>query len=154
MVQALGFVLDGERGEVRPIEAKREKLRSTLLWLSTRPRVSGKAVERVIGHCIHMFMLRRELLSIFRLVYGSRLLTIQTSLSIYRLWKFAAQEFQWAAALLLVCYSDLRKPWNPQATVSDACLSGTAVAALQCSPDVVQAVGQCREMWRFKSQDP
>ena len=149
MVQALGFVL-GEKGEVRPIEVKREKLRLTLHWLSTRPRVSGKVVERVIGHCIHMFTLRREMLSMFRSVYDFKVAHYKHS---YRLWKSAAQEFQWAAALLLMCYSDLKKPWCSQATVSDACLSGTAVASLQSSSEDSRAIGQCREMWRFKSQD-
>ena len=151
VVQALGFEIDGLRGEVRPIPYKREKLRTTLLWLSTRPRVSGAAVERVIGHCIHMFMVRREFLSVFRSVYDFKQAHYKNP---YKLWRSAAQEFRWAAALLLVCKSDLQRPWCAQATASDACLSGTAVASLNSTAETVREIGQCRELWRFKSKDP
>ena len=68
VVQALGFEIDGLRGEVGPSHTTR---RSSELrfWRCPRPRVSGAAVERVIWHCIHMFMVRREFLSVFRSVY-------------------------------------------------------------------------------------
>ncbi|CAE7255770.1 hmgA [Symbiodinium natans] len=85
-VQALGFVIDGEKGEVHPIAARRDK--------------------------------------------------------------------DIAAALILTCYADLRKPWCPTITASDASLSGTAVAALTVESGQVQTIGVCREMWRFKSKDP
>ena len=151
VVQALGFEIDGLRGEVRPLPYKREKLRTTLLWLATRPRISGAAVERVIGHCVHMFMVRREFLSVFRSVYDFKQAHYKSP---YKLWRSAAQEFRWAAALLLVCKSDLQRPWCAQATASDACLSGTAVATLNSSAETVRDIGQCRELWRFKSKDP
>ena len=50
VAQALGFVLDGERGEIRPVTQKRDKLRLVLQWLASRPKVSGKVIESVIGH--------------------------------------------------------------------------------------------------------
>ena len=151
VVQALGFILDGQKGEVRPIPRKRDKLRLVLLWLSTRPKITGRALERVIGHSIHMFMLRRELLSVFRAVYDFKVAHYKKPV---RLWASAAKECKWAAALLLVCKSDLRLPWCGDITVSDACLTGTAVATLHSDPSTARSVGQCREMWRFKSRDP
>ena len=149
--QALGFVIDGKKGEIQPIAKRREKVRLTLLWLATRPRITGKAMERVIGHCVHLFMLRRELLSIFRSVYDFRTSCYRKG---QKLWASAAEECRQAAALLLVCSADLRKPWSPVATVSDASLTGTAVAALESEAEIVRRIGQCRENWRFKSQDP
>ena len=64
--KALGFILDGKVGRVHPIPEKRDKIILALQWLAKRPRVSGLSLERIIGHCIHLFMLRREFLSIFR----------------------------------------------------------------------------------------
>ena len=138
VVQALGFILDGERGEVRPIPKKRDKLRLVLLWLATRPRITGRAIERVIGHTIHMFMLRRELLSIFRTVYDFKTAHYKKPV---KLWASAARECKWAAAMLLVCKSDLRLPWSGDITVSDACLTGTAVATLHSDPNTAQEIG-------------
>ena len=149
--QALGFIIDGERGQVQPIPARRGKVRLALLWLAGRPRVSGRSIERVIGHCIHLFMLRRELLSIFRSVYDFRTAHYKAP---YRLSRSAADECKNAAALLLVCHCDHRLEWCPDITVSDASLSGTAVSSLDCSADMVRKIGKCREMWRFKSKDP
>ena len=58
--QALGFIIDGERGQVHPMPARRDRVRLCLLWLANRPKVSGRAIERIIGHCVHLFMLRRD----------------------------------------------------------------------------------------------
>ncbi|CAE7380279.1 gag-pol [Symbiodinium natans] len=150
-VQALGFVIDGEKGEVHPIAARRDKVRLGLLWLSKRPKVTGRAIERIVGHCVHLFMLRRDLLSIFRSVYDFKIANYHKPC---RLWRTAAEECRIAAALILTCYADLRKPWCPTITASDASLSGTAVAALTVESGQVQTIGVCREMWRFKSKDP
>ena len=151
VAQALGFILDGEDGEVRPIALKRDKLRLVLLWLATRPKVSGKAVEGIVGHCVRIFMLRREFLSVFRVVYDFKLAHYRHP---SRLRRSAAKGFRWAAALLLVCNSNLRRPWSDAATASDASLSGTVVSMLRSSSETTQARGVCREMWRFKSKDP
>ena len=149
--QALGFIIDGERGQVHPIPARRDRVRLCLLWLAKRPKISGRAIERIIGHCVHLFMLRRDLLAIFRSVYDFKIACYNKPC---KLWKSAAEECRVAAALILTCYADLRKPWSNNITVSDACLSGTAVAALEVDSHSVQNVGRCREMWRFKSKDP
>ena len=149
--QALGFIIDGERGQVHPIPARRDRVRLCLLWLANRPKVSGRALERIIGHCVHLFMLRRDLLAIFRSVYDFKIACYNKP---SRLWKSAAEECRIAAALILTCYADLRQPWSSNITVSDACLSGTAVAGLDVDSHVVQTIGRCREMWRFKSKDP
>ena len=149
--QALGFVIDGKAAEIQPIAKRRVKVRPTLPWLATRPNVSGRAMERIIGHCIHLFMFRRELLSVFRSVYDFRTAHYKNP---DKLWSSAAEECRQAAALLLVCSADLRKQWCPTATVSDASLTGTAVAAVESEVETVSKIGRCRENWRFKSADP
>ena len=149
--KALGFILDGQRGRVHPIPEKRDRVIATLRWLSGRPRVSGRVLERVIGHCIHFFMLRRELLSIFRSVYDFKTAHYTTQ---KRLWRSAADECRWAANLLVICEADLKKPWSSTLTASDACLSGTATCSLELEPSEIRIMGSCRELWRFRSNDP
>ena len=51
----------------------------------------------------------------------------------------------------MICQSDLAKPWDPHITVSDTCLSGTAVCSLQSGNDTVSKIGSQRELWRYKS---
>lgn len=149
--KALGFILDGAGGRVHPIPEKRGKIILALKWLAKRPRITGRSLERIIGHCIHLFMLRREFLSIFRSIYDFKTANLHRRA---RLWKSAAAECEWASHLLVLCESDLRKPWSGHITVSDACLSGTATCAMETDPRVVQQVGQGRELWRFRSSLP
>ena len=94
--KALGFIIDGDQLRVHPVPEKRDKVISVLRWLSQRPKVTGKCIERIVGHCIHFFMLKRELLSIFRSVYDFK--TAHYS-SPSRLWRTAADECRWAADL-------------------------------------------------------
>ena len=87
---------------------------------------SGRMIERVIGHCVHFFMLRLECLSWFRAIYDFKQAERVT------LWKAAAEECRQAAALLVMCYADLKCSWGTEVTCSDASLSGTGVRAAQC----------------------
>ena len=93
---SLGFLIDGKKGIVRPNPAKLGKVILCLEWLSSRPRVSGKIVERLIGHCVHFFMLRRELLSLFRSLYDFKATHLHHRT---RLWTSASVEAGWAADL-------------------------------------------------------
>ena len=145
--KALGFIIDGKNQRIHPRPEKRDKVIAALRWLSTRPKVSGKAIERIVGHCIHFFMLKREFLSIFRSVYSFKDVCYHKQC---RLWKTAARECEWAAELLWICESDLAKPWSSEITASDACLSGTATCTLKSDSKCVQQIGKTRELWRYK----
>ena len=148
--EALGFLLDGRSGRVLPRPRKRDRTRKVLLWLAKQPKVSGRMLERVIGHCIHFFMLRRECLSIFRSVYDFKQRHYEQRVT---LWKSAALECQQAAALLLMCYSDLKREWHSEVTCSDASLSGTGVCAGVFPTDDILRVGSQRELWRYRTRD-
>ncbi|CAE8608177.1 unnamed protein product [Polarella glacialis] len=50
MVQSLGFIIDGEVGSVRPAPEKLAKVIAAFRWLTHRPRVTGKMIEKLIGH--------------------------------------------------------------------------------------------------------
>ena len=94
-------------------------------------------------------MLRREFLSIFRSVCDSKMAHYKNPV---RLRRTAAAERRWAANLLLLCESDLKKPWSGTISVSDACLSGTATCHLEENPATVQSIACTRELWRYKGK--
>ena len=78
----------------------------------------GRSLERLIGHAIHMCLLRRELFSLFRslydFVYGSYFRR-------QKLWaSAAAPEARWCSHLLKLCSVDMRRAWSSSATASDA----------------------------------
>ena len=123
--QSLGFYIDGKNGVVTPIPERLDKVVRCFIWLSKRPRVSGKAVEKLLGHCTHFCMLRRELLSMFRTLYDFMQHSYHKR---SRLWESCAKEARWASHLLKLCVANLRRPWSQTITASDASLSGLSVS--------------------------
>ena len=148
--QSPGFLVDGAKGVVTPIPERVHKVRLALDWLARQPWVTGKQVERLIGHCVHFMLLRGELLSIFRAMYDF----VQKSYLQKRpLFASAAREAKWASALLGLCSVDLRKDWCERITASDASLSGVAVCCRELPRDEVAAIGSQREPWRYKYKE-
>ena len=148
---SLGFLIDGEHGVICPIPERLDRVLSAFTWLSMEPRVSGKAVERVIGHAVHFCMLRRELLSIFRSLYDF----IQHSYwHRTKLWPSAAREARWASHLLKLCSADLTREWSSDTTASDASLSGVAVCRRSMSEADQVRYGTRKEIWRYKYNLP
>lgn len=148
---SLGFFIDGVAGRVSPIPQKVSKVIAALRWLQRRPRITGKFIEKIIGHCVHFFLLRRELLSVFRRLYQF----VQDSyLKRQRLWRSAATEAGWAASLLSISFADLRREWNPTLIATDASLSGIAVSSCCSTTSQVSTIGKVKENWRFKVKAP
>ncbi|CAL1154679.1 unnamed protein product [Cladocopium goreaui] len=149
--QSLGFLIDGLNGTVSPIPERLDKICKAFMWLSRRPQVSGRSIERLLGHAVHICLLRRELLSIFRGLYDF-------AYSCYdrraKLWPVAAKEARWAANLLKLCQADLKKTWSRQVTSSDASLSGIAVCKRDMEPAEQSIIGGIKEHWRYKSRIP
>ena len=148
--QSLGFLIDGQKGIVTPIPERLQKVKLALDWLGRRPWVSGKQVERLIGHCIHFMLLRRELLSVFRAMYDF----VQKSYH-YKsvLFPSAAREARWASSLLGLCSVDLKRTWSEKVTSSDASLSGIAVCTRELPREEVARIGAQREPWRYRYRE-
>ena len=150
-VQSLGFEVDGREGVVRPMKDKLMKVIATFHWLTRRPRLRDRAVEKIIGHATHFMLLRRNLLSVFRHLYDFARVNYDRRV---RLWPEAAREAKWAAWLLRLCSADLRRKWDEEITSSDASLSGIAVCKLSLDVDTIKEVGKYKEVWRFKVKHP
>ena len=56
--------------------------------------------------------------------------------------------------MLHVCYADLKRPWSPEISCSDASLSGIAVGHLEVDTETVSSIGRQWEMWRYKGSNP
>ena len=151
VANSLGFRIDGELGTVQPIPEKLHRVRMAFRWLSRRPKVSSKAVEKLLGHAVHFAMVRRELLSIFRSLYDFA--AVHGS-GRTRLPRSAAREAKWISILLQLCSTDLRKSWDTELTASDASLSGIAVCSRHVTLEEVTALGSQKECWRFRSYNP
>ena len=151
VAESLGYRVDGVTGIVQPIPNKLAKVRHAFKWLSKRPRVDRKIVEKLIGHAIHFMMVRRELLSLFRNLYD---FVHHGPQQPCRLWRSAAREARWVSVLLSLCSANLRTPWRNTVTASDASLSGIAVCKRDMCLTEVQDIGAQHESWRFKAYDP
>ena len=88
--------------------------------------MSGKGVQRLLGHAVHFMMLKRYLLSIPLWFYD---FVPYAGHRKCRLWTGAAVEAKWMATLLPLCSADRRKQLSSVSAASDASLSGIAVCA-------------------------
>ena len=149
--QSLGFLIDGKTGRVSPVPDRLYRVQLAFRWLSRRPRVSGRAVQRLLGHAVHFMMLKRSLLSIPRRLYDFIQYAGQRKC---RLWTGAAVEAKWLATLLPLCSADLRKQLSGTVTASDASLSGIAVCSKNVEIDDIKSMSSVRENWRYKGRDP
>lgn len=151
MSQSLGFQIDGAAGIISPIPERLDKIVKSFGWLAKRPKVSGKAIERLLGHAIHICLLRRELLSIFRSLYDFAYTHYNKK---KRLWTSAAREAKWCSHLLFLCTVDMHKDWSSDVTASDASLSGIAVCRRPLDREWQAEIGSLKEIWRYKSCVP
>ena len=80
-----------------------------------RGRLSGRQLERLVGHVVHLLMLRRELLALLRAMYDFVGAHYHQRV---RVWESVAREAHWLAALLPFSYAKLSRPWDVNVTVS------------------------------------
>ncbi|CAK0857868.1 unnamed protein product, partial [Prorocentrum cordatum] len=148
--ESLGFAIDGLTGEHRPSPAKAWRLRQVCRRMSRqRPWLSGRQLERLLGHATFQFLGHRPLLSIFRSCYTF----VQCHyLQPRRLWRTAAEELRAAAALLPFARANMRRPWASEVEVFDASPAGCGIMTATLSKDVVSEIGKVDERWRYAFQ--
>ena len=62
--QILGGRFHGKHNIIRPTTKRIIRTRKALLWLARRPRVTGREVERIVGHLCLLLLTDRSTLSI------------------------------------------------------------------------------------------
>lgn len=68
--QLLGWMIDGVQGTVQPTARRLWRLRYALEEVLSARQVTGRAVEKLVGHCTFLALIRRESLSCFAHVYS------------------------------------------------------------------------------------
>ena len=113
------------------------------------PKVHGRAIERLLGHTVHICLLRRELLSPLRALYDFAYAMYDRR---QKLWPSAIKDARWCSRLFKLCSVDLRRAWSSDVTASDASLSGIAVCRRSLSAEMQSELGNNKEIWRYKSK--
>ncbi|CAK0809115.1 unnamed protein product [Prorocentrum cordatum] len=115
--------------------------------LNTSPLVCGRDLEHILGHLIHIFTLKRELLSIFNATYSF----IKGSyLRRQPLWASVVRELRWVLALLPLVEVDIQLPWRTEVHCYDASPWGFGVTSASWALDVVRELGAWSERSRLK----
>ena len=100
-----------------------------------RRRLSGRAVEAILGHCTFAGLLNRASLSIFHASYKFIRLHYDVPTA---LWESVRGELQAFRDILPMIEADWTLPWNPHVTVTDASNSG---------------FGECTGVWDARAED-
>ncbi len=83
--------------------------------------VTGRGMERLLGHAGAMLCVRRELLAIIEKCY----VYVQRPYGRRQpLWPSVRRELSWLRALLPVAVADMRRPWSPSVLCYDSSPSG------------------------------
>ncbi len=147
----LGGRFHGRCNVLKPTQARVERSRKAFLWLARRPRITGRELERLVGHGVFLSLLNRSSLSIFCHVHNF----IGDSYDIRtRLWSSVADECWLFAALLPLISADLSRGWSEVVGAVDACKSGIGISAGILSSETARRCGRWHERWRYKRLPP
>lgn len=115
--------------------------------LGGRRAVTGREVEKLVGHLTWNMMLRRDMLCLMsslcefiRHSYGTR----------QPLWASCLKELRWIKALLPMMAASMKKEWSATVVAFDASMYAYAVVEAEWAlPDIV-ATGRLSERARFR----
>ena len=145
--KALGTILDGTSLCSKITPERFHKVRQAIRGILQKKRVTGQALEVVIGHATFCALNNRMLLSIFHTCYKY----IQRHyFTADFLWDSVCTELRAFAGLMIFLRSDWWRPWNNLVCCSDASTTGYGVCTSFWSREDVAAVGRTKERSRFK----
>ena len=147
IVDTLGCRLSGTKRCVTLRPARLWRLRLGIRYVLQRGRLTGRALEVILGHCTYCCLLNRNLMSIFNAVYKF----IRTHYDArVPLWGSVRSELRAFAGLLPLCRADWDRQWNTLVSASDASLSGFGVCTRHLDREVVATIGRLPERERFR----
>ncbi|CAK0868103.1 unnamed protein product, partial [Prorocentrum cordatum] len=115
--------------------------------VSSSQGFAGAEMERLLGHLVSCFLLRREMLS---LLYASCTFAQETELRRVPLWPSVRKELRWCRALLPLVTADMSRPWFPLITSYDASPWGYGVCETSVSASQSGQIGRLNDRWRWK----
>ena len=151
-----GLEFDSETGRIRVPPARIWKLRLALLHVPEKGKITGSQLRRLVGHYMWAALLRRESLSILAATY--RFIDLAGDME-WRLWGSVRRELRWAVTLPPFLQSNVKRPWCPLVTATDAegaggvdC-GGWGVTKKRMDVKTVRELGSVSEKWRFDVED-
>ena len=132
------------------------KLRLALLHVLEKGKITGSQFRRLVGHYTWAACLRRESLSILASTY--RFIDLAGDRE-WRLWGSVRRELRWAVTLLPFLQSNVRRPWRPLVTATDAegaggvDYGGWGITTKRMDVKMVRGLGSMSEKWRFDVED-
>jgi hypothetical protein len=130
----LGLDFDGVAHTLRPPPHKLLTLVQATRYIVARRHASSHAVSILLGHFVWFCLLFRPSLSVMSAVYAF-VRTYKASAAPHLLWKSVCGELEALCRLAPLMVARLDLPFAQQMVVSDACLTGGAVAAAATPAD-------------------
>ena len=143
-IKVLGWELDGTT--LRPLAHRVWRVRLAISHVLTVGKISGKQLEKLIGHASFISLGRRESLSCFGEVYTFIQRHYNHS---HVLWPSVRKELSIYIGILPLIWRDLAMPWSREVLAVDASEWGLGATSTVFSGDEVQQLGQYSERWRF-----
>lgn len=114
----LGWVLSGEDCSLQPEGRRVWRLRFAIRWALRVGEISGRDLERLIGHAVFVALCRRESLAILGSVYA--FVAAEPSERPRRLWCSVRRELDMLDALLPFLWQPLDAAWAEDVAMVDA----------------------------------
>ncbi|CAK0800855.1 unnamed protein product, partial [Prorocentrum cordatum] len=147
-VVLLGFTLDSKAARWRPAPKKFWRVHGCISHLlEPGRRITGRQLERLVGHVVALLLLRREALSLLSAVYVFIRSTYDRA---QPLWPSCRRELRWVLALLPTVFADMKRPWHSEVGAFDASPWGAGVCAARWPLSAVQAAGRQPGKLRFR----
>ena len=145
----LGGEVDGELGT---ISASRTRMWNLIMAFeyAAESVVSPDLIQRLLGHAMVVCVLHRSGMSIFRYLYDF----VQHGGAPRKLNPSEANECRVFAGLVPLLVSNMKMPWSPIITCTDASPTGYGVCEYEAGVDVARQLGRWQERWRFRRLSP
>ena len=146
--ESLGVFIDGRRGRgiVRPTWARLSRVVAACEFMSRRPKVSSRQLERLVGRITYLSLLYRPLLSLLNAVYA---FIRNEFIRPTRLWKSVARELWHMRCLLPFARTSLTLSSHPIVFATDASSTGMSVVSAVWPQEDVENIARWSERFRF-----
>ena len=148
-VSTLGGEIDGVKGQVRCSSKRMWRLILAFTHI-TKVKVSSKTVQKLLGHAMTLCVLHRAGMSVFRYLYDF----VEHAVEPRFLLPHERDECLMFAGIVPLLFSDMRLPWCPIITATDASPTGFGICELLASQEDAAQLGGWNERWRFRRLAP
>ena len=145
-----GVDYDGERLTARVSARRVWRLRFSIDYILGRHGISGRSLEKILGHFTWSALLRCEALATVCACYE---FVRKSYDSCTRIWASVRRELRWMRSLLPLLESDMSLPWLHTVVASDASDTGMGVCIRSLDSHQVARVGRLSEKWRFRVEE-